>query len=304
MERQRAAADAPVRLDRLAPGQPRELLGAGANAVERLVQHPQDGDLRERTRRIEVEEQRSFQRCEGELVGPQRALERMPAEAPDELGATADDPCLRPAEQLVTRERDEVGAVGERIACERLVGQRHEAARPEIVEQRQLVPPRDGGELGGRRPLAEPDRAEVGLVHAEEQRGVGPDGCVVVGGARAVRRADLDEARTGLREHVGDPEPVADLDQLAARDDRLPAGGECRQREEQRGGVVVDDHGVLGAGEAAKDRGEMIVARPAAHRRRDPARGSSSRRFPGSARARQRRVARGRGSCAGSHRWR
>ncbi len=55
------------------------------------------------------------------------------------------------------------------------------------------------------------------------QRRALPDRGLVVGGARAVRRADLDEPGPGAREHVRDPEPVADLDQLAAGDDHLPA---------------------------------------------------------------------------------
>ena len=52
---------------------------------------------------------------------------------------------------------------------------------------------------------------------------------VVVGGARAVRRPDLDQPRAGAREHVGDAEAVADLDQLAARDEHLAALGRARR---------------------------------------------------------------------------
>ena len=64
----------------------------------------------------------------------------------------------------------------------------------------------------------------------------------------------------GLREHVGDPEAVADLDELPAGDDRLLPCRERGEREQQRGRVVVDDHGVLGAGEPAQDPGEVIVS--------------------------------------------
>ena len=71
----------------------------------------------------------------------------MAAEAPDEVGAAEDDPGLRPAEELVARERDEVGAGGEAVRDERLVVERDEAARAEVVEERQPVPARDRGEL-------------------------------------------------------------------------------------------------------------------------------------------------------------
>ena len=75
---------------------------------------------------------------------------------------------------------------------------------------------RDGRELGHRRLLGEADDAEVRLVHAQEDRGLGPDRVLVVGGARAVRRADLAQARARAGEHVRNPEAVADLNQLAA----------------------------------------------------------------------------------------
>ena len=59
--------------------------------------------------------------------------------------------------------------------------------------------------------------------------------------ARAVRRADLAQPRAGSLEHVGDAEAVADLDQLAARDEHVASFGERGEREQHRGRVVVDD---------------------------------------------------------------
>ena len=113
------------------------------------------------------------------------------------------------------------------------------------------------------RQLGEADDAEVRLVHAEQERGVGADRPLVVGGARAVRRPDLDEARAGAREDVGDAEAVADLEQLAARDDDLAPLGERREREQHGGGVVVDDERRLGAREPAHERVDVRLARPA-----------------------------------------
>ena len=100
-------------------------------------------------------------------------------------------------------------------------------------------------------------------MHAQEQRRLRPDRALVVGGAGAVRRADLDEPRAGAGEHLRDPEAVADLDQLAARDEHLAALGERREREQDGGGVVVDDERGLGAGQAAQDRGRVHLARAA-----------------------------------------
>ena len=125
------------------------------------------------------------------------------------------------------------------------------------------MPARDSGQLGDTRLLGEADDAEVRLVDAQEQRGVRSDRPLVVGGAGPVRRPDLDEAGAGASEHVRDPEAVADLDQLPARDDDLAALGERGERKQDRGGVVVDDQRRLGTREPAQERREVILARAA-----------------------------------------
>ena len=101
-------------------------------------------------------------------------------------------------------------------------------------------------------------------MHAQEQRRLGADRPLVVGGAGAVGRADLDEPRARAREHVGDPEAVADLDQLAARDEHLAALGERREREQHRRGVVVDDERRLGAGEPPSSAARWSCREPRA----------------------------------------
>src|SRR5437764_12600446 len=92
----------------------------------------------------------------------------------------------------------------------------------EVVDERETVAACDGGDLLEARPLLEADDAEVRLVDAEEEGGLRPDRALVVGGARPVRRPDLDEAPARACEHLRDPEAVADLDQLAAPDDDGP----------------------------------------------------------------------------------
>ncbi len=138
---------------------------------------------------------------------------------------------------------------------------------------------------------------------AQQQRRLRPDRRLVVGRARAVRRPDLDEARARAREHVRDPEAVADLDQLAARDDDLAALGERGEREQHGGGVVVDDERVLGAGQPAEHRREVVVPRAARARVEVVLEVRVAAADLGDAlRARRRRAARGRGSCAGRRR--
>ena len=100
-------------------------------------------------------------------------------------------------------------------------------------------------------------------MHAEQHSRLRPDRPLVVGRARAVRRPDLDEPRARAREHVGNAEAVADLDQLAARDDDLATFRERGEREQHRGRVVVDDERGLGARQAPEERREVVLARAA-----------------------------------------
>ena len=256
--------------------------------------------------RIEVEEQRPLERRERQLVRPERPLERMAPQPADQLGAAADDPGLRPAEELVARERDEVGA---RRRCSR-------GASGSSASGAKLPEPRSSSSGSPwRRATAassfsagrsvNPTVRKFDWCTRRSSAVSAPDRRLVVGGARAVRRPHLHQPRSGALQHLVDPEAVADLDQLAARDDHLATVGERGDREQQGGGVVVDDEGVLGAGELPEDRGEMVVPRAA------PPVGEvvlevrvGACRAPDVLERRRPRAARGRGSCAGRRRWR
>ena len=259
-ERERTAPDPRDRLLDLAACRLGEPFGAGADRLDGLAQHAQHRNL---VGPVERENERPLERGERELVGAQRALERVAAQALDQIGAADDDPGLRPAEQLVAREADEVGPCGKRGSGGGLTLDLDERARAEVVDERQLVAARNPGELLDPRLLGEADDAEVRLVDAEQQRRVRPDRALVVGGAGAVRRPDLDEAGARAREHVRDAKAVADLDQLAARDEHLAAFGERGEREQHRRGVVVDDERRLGAGQPPEQRREVVLARAA-----------------------------------------
>ena len=97
----------------------------------------------------------------------------------------------------------------------------------------------------------------------EDRSGVRRQRALVVRGTRPVRRPDLDESRSRAGEDVRDPEAVADLDQLAARDDDLATLGERGQREEDRRGVVVHDERRVRAGEPREEPSQMVLARSA-----------------------------------------
>ena len=79
----------------------------------------------------------------------------------------------------------------------------------------------------------------------------------------SIRGADLDQRRAALGHDLRHAERAADLYQLAARDDDLPAVRERSQREQHRGSVVVDGEGGLRAGQTGQQRLNVLVAGPA-----------------------------------------
>ena len=186
----------------------------------------------------------------------------MAAHALDEVGAADRDPGLRPAQQLVAGERDDVGAGLDRRPGGRLVPGLDQGTRAEVVDEGEPVPLGEACEVPGARLLGEPDHTEVRLVHAEQDGGPLGDGALVVGEPRAVGGPDLDERRPGAGEHVRDAEAVADLDQLPARDDHLAALRQGGERQQDRRGVVVDHERGLGARQLAEDGGDVVLARP------------------------------------------
>ena len=228
-----------------------EPLGAGANGLGR----PRGSSAAPGRRRRRGTAQRPLERGERQLVGPERALERVAAEPLDELGAADDD--ARPAgRRAACRRRSRRGRRRRRASRATVGSSCSGTSTPEPRSSTSGSPCRAATSASSAVDglLGEADDAEVRLVDAQEQRGVRPDRALVVGGARAVRRPDLDEAGAGAGEHVGDAEAVADLDQLAARDEHLAPLGERGEREQHRGGVVVDDERGLGAGQPAEDR--------------------------------------------------
>ena len=73
----------------------------------------------------------------------------------------------------------------------------------------------------------------------------GPIAVGVVAQVGPVGGADLVQPGAGGGDQVGQPEAGADLDQLAAADDDLAAGGQRGRGQHQRGRAVVDDQRVL-----------------------------------------------------------
>ena len=157
----------------------------------------------------------------------------MPAQPLHQFGPAEHQPGLRPAEQLVAAGQHQVGAGGEGALQVRLVGQqrvRAEQPGADVGDQRDAGAGQRGGQLAHLDGAGEAADDEVRRVHLEHRAGVGPQRAAVVGEGDPVRRPDLAQPGAGGAEQVGDAEAVADLDQLAAGEDQLPALRRARWR--------------------------------------------------------------------------
>jgi hypothetical protein len=195
----------------------REQLGPMPDVIGGLVQHPPRRDLASPAGRVGGED-----RLEGRnlhLVDADGPRDGVAAESRDELGTPEHDTGLRPSEELVPGEHDEVGAVREGVCGRRLVGGETRASfqesRPEVVDERNAGLVRDRREIGGGRVGGEPHHAVVARVDLQDDRGLLGERGPEVRDARPVGRPHLDEMGTGCRHEVRDPDLSADLDELA-----------------------------------------------------------------------------------------
>ena len=243
--------------------------------------------------------------CRSAALGPAGAGgRRRPRRAADQ------QPGLRTAEQLVARAADERGAGRDRALQRRLVRERGDPvtrrpARPSPTSSITGTPSSHSAsiETSSTNPR---ERKFDGWTRRIARRRLfgGGQRALVVAEPRAVRGPDLDHRRAGLRDHLGDPEAAADLDQLAARDDdRLAGAGQRGDRQQHRRGAVVDDDRILRTGQLPEDAPRRASGGCRARPCRGSARGSSSPRPLGRPRReRHRSAGRGRGSCGRSRR--
>src|SRR2546430_10394482 len=176
----------------------------------------------------------------------------------DALGPAHGDAGLRPTEELVTAEGDDVGALTDRVADRELLskseaGRVEKGAAAEIVDERNVVLAREGRELAPLRMRDETRDLEVARVHPENRAGPLADRGRVIARVRTIRRAHLDELRSRAPKHIRNAEAAADLDQLTARHDDLLARGKRGESEEDRRGIVVHHDRVLGRCEVGEE---------------------------------------------------
>ena len=212
---------------------------------------------------------RRFEAGQLHLVASQCAVQRVLAQGFDRRSLADQHAGLRAAEQLVPRERHDVDAAGDSgrdLGLAPDLRTQHRGVRG--LDQAGAQVPRTGhavlraqlGQVGGIDLFGESDDAEVRRMDLHQQACVRADRLGVIADACAVGRADLDQARVGRSHHVGHAERAADLDQLAAADDRLAVLGEGVHAEQRGSSIVVDRDARLGARQAQQQLAESIVA--------------------------------------------
>ena len=191
------------------------------------------------------------------LVHPNCAGKRVLSQLLDPLRPSENDPCLGAAQQLVPAEADQLGLRLHAFLGRRLVGQLigcrvEERAAPQVVDEGDPALPSQRYQLFQRRLVGEAHDPKVAPVNPEQRRGLFADGIRVVCDVGPVRGSHLDQPRSALSHDLWDPETPADFHQLTPGDHDLPSPSQGRQDEEQGGGVVVHDQGILGTGKAGQ----------------------------------------------------
>ena len=116
----------------------------------------------------------------------------------------------------------------------------------------------DDGDVGG-----EARHLKVRAMDLEEYSGVGRQCSVVIVGVRAIGCPDLHNPRPRPSHDVGNPERAADLDQLAARHDRITAACERAKRQQDGARGVVHDERVGRTGQLDQQVAADRVTGPA-----------------------------------------
>ena len=137
----------------------------------------------------------------------------------DQFGTAEQDSGLRPAEELVAADQDQIGPIAQTLHGGGLAEGRVEGSAPEIVYQVYTSCTCQPGELRYRGHLGEPEEREVRPVDAKDVGLFKIERGGVVGEPRPVGGSDLDQLATGLGENLGHPKSPTNFNEFAATDD-------------------------------------------------------------------------------------
>ncbi|MNP26210.1 hypothetical protein D3C76_1190540 [compost metagenome] len=213
----------------------RQALSLGLNLGLAAGQQAQAGQALGQAIGVAVQRQHRFECSEGDLVHAQGTLEWIFLDPGDQVLAADDDPGLRPPQQLVATEGDDIGTIGQSLAYRGFGGQApagkvEQAAAAQVFKQWQLMLVGDTCQHGSRHLGGEALDAVIAAMHPHQQASARADGRLVVVGVSTVGSANLVQLHAGTGHDVGNTESTTDLDQLAARDDAFLARAQAVER--------------------------------------------------------------------------
>jgi hypothetical protein len=226
--------------------------------VERTGQHPQHRQIMDDVGRFAIHPKRALERCNGELVASQRAVERVPAQRIHRGGSPDDQAALRPPGDLIPAERHHIDASRHPVGDHRSFrqpasGEVNQRTGSEIFHHRDAPPPAERDEIGD----------VVARLEPHHQCRPVADRRLVIRGGCAVASAHLFDDGAAARNKIEHPEWAAKANRRPARKQDLLAGGQRVEHEEHRRGVVIDHGGRFRACKVHQQIGNRLLARSA-----------------------------------------
>ena len=212
----------------------------------------------------EVGTQGGFHGGDGELVYTQGAEQRMATNFGDEVFSSGDDAGLWTAEKLVSAEEDKretrLNTVAHGWFVNASGGKVDQAAGTKIFDDGQSTASAESDQFRDIGFFGKASYGEIRGMNAKKYASVFVNGVFVVGDSRAIGSANFTKPRATLLHDFGDAKTITDFDQLAARNDHFTSASQSRQREENRGGAIIDGDGGFSISQTLEQAREMYVA--------------------------------------------
>ncbi len=214
---------------------------------------------------MQIEPERCLQRSEGHLIHPQSALQGMLLELRNQLALADDNPCLWATGELVAREAHQADACGNHLLRHWLLRQAvlaeiDQRAAAQVGHHRHVQRQANLYQLRLLHRFGEASDGIVTGMHLHQQRRIFAYCVAVIFGMGAVGGAHLVQNAARLAHYVRNTKRAADLHQLAARHHDLFTVRQRGQHQQHRRRVVIDDAGILRAGQAAEQIRHAAIA--------------------------------------------
>ena len=234
----------------------------------RDIEHAQDRNLADRSLRFQVMTQSRFKGGEGQLVDAQGPGHGMAADLVNGPLPADDQSGLGTSQQFIAAEGDDVETRGHGFADGRFPGKAkrgkiHKHSATQVFHDRNSGFTSQFGQFSAVDSLREPHDTVIAGMDFQKQAGLFSDRLPIVPQMGFIGRSDFAKLHPAGFHDVRHAKGASDLHQFAPRDDRLTALGQGGQGQKNCAGVVVDNRGGFGTGQAAEQLLDVTVAVPA-----------------------------------------